>query len=52
MDQEDPPVAEEEEEGGAVAVHPTIVARAPAPAASARIKTGFIPRPWTTAIVL
>ena len=45
-------MAEEEEEGGAVAVHPTIVASAPAPAASGRIKTGFIPRPWTTAIVL
>ncbi len=45
-------MAEDEEEGGAVAVHPTIVASAPAPAASDRIKTGFIPRPWTIAIVL
>ncbi len=43
-------MAEEEEEGGADAVHPTIVASAPAPAANERIKTGFIPRPWTTAI--
>ena len=45
-------MAEEEEEGGAVAVHPIIVASAPVPAVSDRIKTGFIPRPWTTAIVL